>query len=430
MTSGMIGCISIALVVLLVVAQVPIGFALLGVGVLGFAFQLGITPALTVLASESVANLSSVDLATIPLFILMGAFATKAGLSSDLFRAVAALLGHRRGGLAYATIGGAAMFGVVCGSSLATVATFGKASLPEMVKRGYSPSYAAGTVAAGGTLKSLIPPSLPMIFYCIVSKTFILDLFLAAVIPALLSVCLNILAVFITVKFFPRLAPTSPRLTLVERWVEVRPALPLVILVVAIFGGFYSGVFTVNEAAAVSVSSVLLYSLLSRRLGWSQIVQAMWESAGTTAMIYVLVIGAFVFSNFLGLLQVPEAIIQTVGSLEMRPIAIIGLMLLCYLILGTILDETTAMLVTLPFALPLVVSMGYDPVWWGVINVVIIELGMILPPVGIAVFMLRNLRPDLSITQITIGVSPYIAANFVLLAILVLFPWFSLVLVR
>ncbi len=428
MSAGWVGLLGLCALISVIALQVPIGFALLIVGVIGYAMQIGLAPALTILAAEPASILSSVDVAVAPLFLLMGVYATKAGFSADLFRAVAALFGHRRGGLAYATVGGSALFGVVCGSSIATAATFGKAALPEMLKRGYSPSYATGTVAAGGTLKALIPPSLPMIFYCIVSKTFIFDLFTAAIIPALLSVALNAAAVAVTVRLIPGLAPVSEPLPWRERWDAVRRASPLLILVLGIFGGFYSGAFTVNEAAAVAAIATLVFALAMRRLTWRQVLDGLRETAGTTAMLYILLIGAFVFSHFLGLARVPEAMIEAVGSLDMPPLAIIGMMLFSYILLGTVFDEVTAMLITLPFALPIVVSLGYHPVWWGIINVVIIELGMILPPVGIIVILLHSLAPQVSIRRITLGVTPYIVANFLLLAILTLFPVLSLVL--
>jgi C4-dicarboxylate transporter, DctM subunit len=411
----------------LILLHVPISFAMLIVGVAGYALQAGVKPALTILAVEPGAAFSSFDLSTVPLFMLLGVYATKAGFSSDLYRAIAALLGHRRGGLAYATIGGSAAFGVICGSSLATAATFAKAALPEMLSRKYSPAFAAGTIAAGGALKSLIPPSLPMILYCIITKTFLLDLFLAAIIPAIISVVLNMLAVALTVRAFPGLAPVSEPLPWAERWAAVRRAWPLSIVIAVIFGGFYSGLFTINEAAAVAVMSMLCFALSMRRLTFRGIVQGLGEVAGVIAMVYLLVAAAFVFSYFINLAKVPEALVQSVGALQIPPLAIIALLLVIYLILGAIFDEGTAMLITTPFVLPIVVALGYSPIWWGVIMVLIIELGLILPPIGIIVILLHSMRPELSIARITLGVTPYIVAGFLLLAILVLFPSVTLV---
>jgi tripartite ATP-independent transporter DctM subunit len=404
------------------VAQVPIGFAMMIVGVAGFALQTGWGPALTLLASEPSGILSSVDLAAVPLFLLMGTFATAAGFSADIYNAAAALFGHRRGGLAYATIGGSAAFGAVCGSSTATAATFAKAALPEMLRRGYSPAFSTGTIAAGGTLKSLIPPSIVMILYCIVAKTFIFDLFLAAVVPALLAIALNLAAIAIVVRLIPRAAPLGPALPWRERWAAMRGALPVLALMIMVFAGLYSGVFTVNEAASVAAVLSLVFALARGRMSWATARQGLREAASATAMIYVIIIGALVFTYFITLARVPEALISAIGSLQMPPIAIIFTLLVAYLVLGAVFDEIAAMLITLPFVLPIIEKLGYDTVWWGIINVVVIELGMIIPPIGIIVFILHGMAPQISMRTIYRGVTPFIIADLVLLAVLTLFP--------
>ena len=412
----------------LILAHVPIAFAMFIVGTVGYALQIGLMPAATILAREPAAILASVDLSTVPLFILLGVYATKAGFSADLFRAIAAFVGHRRGGLAYATIGGCAAFGVVCGSSLATAATFAKVSLPEMLTRRYSPAFATGTIAAGGALKSLIPPSVPMILYCIVSKTFVLDLFIAAIIPAVLGFVFNLVAAAVTIRAFPHLAPVAEPSSWPSRWKALRDAWPLAIIICVIFGGFYSGVFTINEAAAVAVVSMMVFSLIMGRLSLRQLVEALSETASVVAMIYMLVAGAFVFSSFLNLAQVPEAIAQAVGSLNLSPLAVVSLLLLFYLVLGSVFDEATAMLITTPFVLPIISSLGYSPIWWGVVMALVIEISLIHPPMGLIVLLLHGMTPEISLTKMTLGVSPYIVADLILLVLLVLFPSISLVL--
>ena len=266
MTPLFVGVAGLASLFALILLQVPIGFAMIIVGVVGFALQTGWGPALTVLASEPSGLLSSVDLATVPLFLLMGTFATAAGFSTDLYNAAAAFLGHRRGGLGYATVGGCAAFGAICGSSTATAATFAKAALPEMLKRGYSPAFSAGTIAAGGTLKSLIPPSIVMILYCVVSRQFIFDLFVAAVVPALLAIVLNLLAIRVVVWINPAAAPLGERVPWPERIAALKRAAPVLLLMFAVFAGLYSGVFTVNEAASVAAVLSLVFAGLRRRL--------------------------------------------------------------------------------------------------------------------------------------------------------------------
>ena len=421
-----IGGLGIAALFVLILAQIPIGFAMIIVGVAGFALQTSWGPALTILANEPSGVLSSVDLAAVPLFLLMGTFATAAGFSADIYNAAAAVLGHRRGGLAYATIGGCAIFGAVCGSSTATAATFAKAALPEMLRRGYSPGFSTGTIAAGGTLKSLIPPSIVMILYCIVAKTFIFDLFVAAVLPAVLAIALNLIAIAVMVRLDPASAPVGDRVPWPERRAALINAAPVLLLMLAVFAGLYSGVFTVNEAASVAAVLSLVFAVARGRMSWAVAWEGMRESGSATAMIYIMIIGALVFTYFITLARVPEALIQAIGRLNMPPVAVISVMLVAYLILGAVFDEISAMLITLPFVLPIIEKMGYDAVWWGIINVVVIELGMIIPPIGIIVFILHGLAPQIPIRTIYRGVVPFIIADLLLLALLTLFPAISL----
>ena len=430
MTPLIIGALGLLALFALILAQVPIGFAMMIVGVAGVALQSSWTPALTLLANEPAGVLSNVDLATVPLFLLMGTFATIAGFSTDIYNAVAALLGHRRGGLAYATIGGCAAFGVVCGSSTATAATFARVALPEMLKRGYSPAFSTGTIAAGGTLKSLIPPSIVMILYCIVAKTFIFDLFLAAIAPALLAIALNLVAITLIVRLRPQAAPVLQRVPWPERKQALLKAAPALILIAGVFGGLYSGVFTVNEAASVAAVLSFLFALLRGRLRWRNLVEGLRESASATAMLYVILIGAFVFSYFITLARIPEALVQAIERLPLAPLAIVFVLLGAYLVLGAVFDEISAMLITLPFVLPVIVKLGYDPVWWGIINVVVIELGMIIPPIGVIVFLLHGLAREIPMRTIYRGVTPFIVADLVLLAVLASFPAVALWLPR
>lgn len=430
MTPLAIGALAMAALIVLILLQVPIGFAMIIVGVAGYALQASWGPALTLLASEPSGLLSSVDLATVPLFLLMGTFASAAGFSRDVYNAAAALLGHRRGGLAYATIGGCAVFGAVCGSSTATAATFAKAALPEMLKRGYAEGFSTGTIAAGGTLKSLIPPSIVMILYCIVARAFIFDLFIAALVPALLAIALNVAAIWIVVRLDPSVSPAAQRATFGERIAALKAAAPVLALMTAVFGGLYSGVFTVNEAASVAAVLSLVFALARGRLSWEALWLGLRESAGATAMIYVIIMGASIFTYTITLARVPEALIGWVGGLAVPPLTIIACLLLAYIVLGAVFDEIAAMLITLPFVLPVIEKLGYDAIWWGVINVVVIELGMIIPPIGIIVFILHGLAPRISLATIYRGVAPFIAADLVLLALLTLFPDISLWLPR
>ena len=430
MTPLAIGALGFLALFVLILLQVPIGFAMIIVGIAGYGLQAGWGPAFTILASEPSGLLSSVDLATVPLFLLMGTFASAAGFSADIYAAAAALLGHRRGGLAYATIGGCAAFGAVCGSSTATAATFGKAALPEMLKRGYAEGFSTGTIAAGGTLKSLIPPSIVMILYCIVSRTFVFDLFVAALVPAVLAIALNLAAIWVVVRLNPEFAPLGERAAFAERMAALRRAAPVVVLMATIFAGLYSGVFTVNEAASVAAVLSFAFAVARGRMSRESLWQGMRETAGATAMIYMIIIGASVFTYYMTLAKVPEALISVIGGLQVTPLTIVFFLLVAYLILGAVFDEIAAMLITLPFVLPIIEKLGYDPIWWGIVNVVVIELGMIIPPIGIIVFILHGLAPQISLRTIYRGVLPFIIADLVLLALLAVFPDIALALPR
>jgi tripartite ATP-independent transporter DctM subunit len=419
LTIGLLGLLALFVLILL---SVPVAFAMMLVGVVGFAAQAGWAPALTFLATEPVRLLGSIDMATTPLFLLMGAFANEAGFSEDIYALAAAFFGHRRGGLAYATIIGSAAFGSVCGSTTATAATFGRIALPQMLKRGYAASFAAGAIAAGGTLKSLIPPSLLMILYCVQAKTFIFDLFLAAAVPALLTIVFNMLAAAATVRANPTLAPLAPRASREEKRAALRRAGPAALLLASVFGGLYSGVFTVNEAAAVATILALAFALIRRRLSWRTFLRALHSTAGTAVMLYMILIGASVFTYLVTLAHVPEALLAFIDGLHPSPLGVIAILLAAYILLGTIFEELSAIMITLPFVLPIVVHAGYDPVWWGVMNVIEAELALIHPPFGIIVFMLHAQAPQIRMGTIYRGVIPFLIADFLVLILLTLFP--------
>jgi C4-dicarboxylate transporter, DctM subunit len=410
----------------LIFLHVPLGVAMGVAGVLGFGMLAGFAPALTLLASETATLFSSLDLAAIPLFLMMGAFATVAGLSEDLYRIAHAFLGHRRGGLSMATIGGCAGFGAVCGSAVATAATFGKVALPQMVQRGYAPGFAAGTVAAGGTLGAIVPPSIILVVYALLAEELIITLYVAAIVPALLGMLLYLAAVAIVVRFSPGAAPAGPGRPWNERLVELRRAGPVTLLLVTVLGGAMFGVFTATEAAAVGAALAFFFSLARRRLTRQRFWDALMDTASNTAMVYVIIAGAALFSYFVTLTQAPPVLVSAIGEAGVSGPVVIGLLLLMYIVLGAVFDEMAALVITMPFVLPLVKSLGYDPVWWGVINVVVCQLGMIVPPIGINVFVIHGLAPEIRLAAIYRGVMPYIAADGVRLALLAAFPLITL----
>lgn len=426
MSATAIGVSGIVALFVLVAFHVPLAIAMIAVGIVALALQTNWAPALTYLASEPSQVLSSMDLAAVPLFLMMGAFVNVSGFSKDLYTAAAALLGHRRGGLAYATIGGSAAFGAICGSSPATVATFTRVALPEMLKHGYSPSFSGATIAAGGALKALIPPSLSMILFCVVARTYIFDVFIAAVIPALITIAANLIAIAAIVRWNPAMAPVSGRVSRPEKLAAVWRAAPAILLIVIIFVGLYSGIFTVNEAASVAAVISFVFALMRRTITLKNMADSLRDTALTAGMIYFVLIGASVFTYFISLAKIPEQLIMLLGGMDLPPVGIIVLMLGVYLILGAVFDELAAMIVTLPFALPIIVHFGYDPVWWAIINVIIIELGLVIPPIGLVILIIHGMRPDIPLQKLYKSIIPFIIADLVVLTLLTTFPSLAL----
>jgi tripartite ATP-independent transporter DctM subunit len=422
MSATFIGIAGIIALFVLVALHVPLAFAMIGVGIVAFALQTDWGPALTYLASEPSQVLGSMDIAAVPLFLLMGAFVNVSGFSRDLYSAAAALLGHRRGGLAYSTIGGSAAFGAICGSSPATVATFTRVALPEMLKRNYSPSFSGATIAAGGALKALIPPSLSMILYCVVARTYIFDVFIAAVIPALITIAANIVAIALLVRFNTGIAPVSERVSAGEKWLAIRRAAPAVLLIGIIFAGLYSGIFTVNEAASVAAVVSFLFALMRRTITPQNFVTGLRDTAMIAGMIYFVLIGSSVFTYFISLAKIPEQLIVFLSGVNLPPLGIIVLMLGAYLVLGAVFDELAAMIVTLPFVLPVIVHFGYDPVWWAIINVIIVELGLVIPPIGLVILIIHAMRPDIPLQSLYRSITPFVLADIAVLALLTAYP--------
>jgi len=410
----------------LIALHVPVGIAMGIAGVVGFAAVAGWHPALAMMASETSNNLASLDLATIPLFVLMGSFASMAGLSEDLYRLAYALIGHRRGGLAMATMGGCAGFGAVCGSSVATAATFGKASLPSMLSRGYAPGFAAGTVASGGTLGILIPPSSIMVIYAVLSQELIITLYIAALVPALLAVLLHVGTIGIYSRMHPQMAPTGPRATPAERIAAVRASWPVLVLASTVIGGMAAGVFTATESAAVGAVMAFFFAWGRKALNRASLRTALLSVAGTAGMVYVLIVGASLFGYFAAVTQAPQALVNAVQASGIPIWAAVAALMVMFIVAGSVFDEVAAMVVTMPFVLPLIKSWGFDPVWWGVINVVLIELGMLTPPLGMNVFVVKGVAPQIPLADIYRGVTPYIMSNFTRLVLLLAFPALSL----
>nr|WP_274608777.1 TRAP transporter large permease [Vannielia litorea] len=411
---------------MLMFLRIPIGIAMGITGFVGFGVISGFGPAITLFGTEPAQVLSNANLAVIPLFLLMGSLATVSGLSDDIYRLIYALVGHWPGGLACATVGGCAGFGAVCGSSPATAATMGQIALPQMLKRGYSPALATGTIAAGGTLGMLVPPSIVMVIYAFLAREFVIDIFIAALIPALLAVVLQMLAVLVFVRLWPNSAPAGERLSWAERAKIARGSWGVLVMIGAVMGGLYSGVFTVNEAAAVGVLVAFLFALGRRSLTREKVMRMVGETASNTAMIYVIIIGASIFTYFVTAARLPGALTEMFGALDVPPLVVIAGILAMYLVLGCVFETISSMVITLPFVLPVVTGLGYDPVWWGIVLIMAIELGMITPPVGINVFILHGIDRSIPLKTIFAGIVPFAVADLLRIAIVVLFPALAL----
>ncbi|MCB1395631.1 MAG: TRAP transporter large permease [Rhodobacter sp.] len=410
----------------LIFIEVPIGIAMAIVGVTGVSFIIGWGPALTLLAVEPASAVNSSELATIPMFLLMGNLATSAGISGDIFRVAQAFMGHRRGGMAMATIVGCAGYGAICGSSAATTAAMTRIALPEMETRRYSGGFAAATIATGGGLGMLIPPSIIMVLYAVLTEQFVLELFAAAIVPGLLSVVLYLLAIWFIAKRNPDGAPPTERAGWAERWQVARQGWRAYVTILLVVVGIYSGVFTVLEAAAVGVFVTGAFWVFSPARSWTELKAVVLEAASLTGMMVTMVIGASSMGYLLTLTNAPLQIVDAVENMGLSPLMVMLLLLAMYIVLGMIFDSIAALVLTMPFVFPLVVSLGYDPVWWGIINVMIIEIALVTPPIGMNVFIVQALAPHLKLGEIFRALGPFIVANLTWLALMIAFPQIAL----
>jgi C4-dicarboxylate transporter DctM subunit len=412
----------------LLALSVPLAAALGLLGVLCAGLMIGADPALSVLGNETAQFLTNEQVAVVPMFLMMGSFAVVAGMAEDIYDLAHALLAPLRGGLALATIGGCGGFGALTGSSLATVATIGRVALPEMAARGYAPTITSGCIAAGGTLGALVPPSIPLIFYAFLTETSIGQLFIAAMLPAALAIALYMVAVGVYVRVSPGVAPpAAARVDWSEVWKKTRKAWAALVLFILVLGGIYGGIFTETEAAAVGAAGAFAFALARGRMNRDSFSRVMGETTATTALLYLIIFGVLVFSFSMGVTGLPQRMTSFFQDLHWTPLAVIGLLLLMYIALGCIMDSNTVMFVTVPIVSPLVQSMGYDLVWWGVINLIVLETGLITPPFGIHLFVLKGLLgADVPLARVYRGVMPFVIADFGKLALLVLFPALAL----
>ena len=410
----------------LMAIRVPIGIAMGIAGVGGFALLSGSKPALNLLANVPLSVLTDYNLSVIPMFILMGAFASHSGMSAELFKAGRAWLGHRRGGLALASIAACGGFSAINGSSVATAATMTQVALPEMRRAGYNPGFSAGLIAAGGTLGIMIPPSVIMVLYGIMTETDITKLFAAGIIPGLMAVAFYSVVVAIVARLRPDAMPRGERVGWGERFRSLRSLWAVVLLFVFVLGGIYGGLFTVQEGAGVGAIGTLLIGLLRGRLGWKQVKAALIGALRVSSSIMLIVVGAYLFGYFLTITQFTQNAVETLVHLPVGPYGVLALIMVGYLILGAVMDELAMILLTVPIVFPAMMQLGFDPVWFGVIVVMAVTFGMICPPVGMNVFVISSIARDVPLGAIYKGTMPFIAVDVVRLLILCAFPALSL----
>lgn len=430
MSRDLVAALGFGLMFLLMFLRVPIGLSMGITGVIGFGLLSGPSAALNLLSSVPLSVLTDYDLAVIPMFVLMGAFASSAGMSKELFSAGRAWLGHFRGGLAYASIAACAGFAAINGSAIATTATMTQVALPEMRKSGYEPGFAAGLIAAGGTLGIMIPPSVIFVLYGLMTDTDVSKLFAAGVVPGLLGVLFYFIAVQVVGFFRPDMMPREVRKTWFERFHTLRELWAIALLFAFVLGGMYGGWFTVAEAAGVGAIGTLTIGIARKRLNPSSIRTALLETLRVSSAIMIIVVGAFLFGYFLTVTQFTQKAVEFLVSLPVGPYGVLALVMVGYFILGAVMDELAMILLTVPIVFPAMIHLGFDPVWFGVIVVMAVTLGMVCPPVGISVFVINSIARDIPLGRIYRGTAPFILVDLARLVLLCAFPAISLWLPR
>ncbi len=418
MTEALIG---FAAVFALALLRVPLAFAMGFVGFIGLGLMRGWLPTASNAAQVIYESGFAYTLSVVPLFILMGNFVARAGLAHELFRLAYSFVGHVRGGLAHATILACAGFGAICGSSIATAATMSKVAYPSMKKLGYADYLSTGVIAAGGTLGIMIPPSTIMVIYGIVTETHIGKLFAAGVLPGLMCALLLMAGVAWITWRDPQAGPAGERSSWRQRFNALRDIWGVALLVVVVLGGIYGGIFTATEGAGIGASGAFFFALARRALTWRMLGEVLVESSRTTAMLFTILIAAMLFSGFINFTSMPGDLKEWITHMGLPPLAIVGAMMVIYVLLGTIMEELSMVLLTIPVFFPIVTQLGFDPVWFGVLIVLVVQIGLISPPVGMNLFVLNSLLKDVLLRQIFRGVWLFVAMLVIALAIVLEF---------
>jgi C4-dicarboxylate transporter, DctM subunit len=426
MTVAAVGGLGVLLLLVLIFMRVPIAVALATSGLLGYAALDGWGPALRMMGSVPYNLASAYSLSVIPLFILMGAVAARGNMATELFQACNAVFSGVRGALANATIGACALFGAICGSSIATAATFSRVAIPEMQRHGYNPAFAAGAVASAGTLDVLIPPSVLIAIYAIVAEQSLIKLYAAAFIPGFVLAGLYVVGVWVVAALRPDWIPRVPAMPFRVRLVASLGMWKLGVLFFFAVFGIYLGWFSPTEAAAMAAFAAIVIAFATGAMGWRDLGECLLETVYTTAAIFFIVVGAFIFSRFIVLTQFPNELTQWAKGAGLSPFWIIMAVMALYILLGTFLDEVSTILITVPVTLPLINAIGYDGIWFGIFVTVMCTIGLITPPTGMTVFVIQAQHPEIPVTRIYLGTLPFLVADFVLVALLIFVPAIAL----
>ena len=410
----------------LILFQVPIATALGLIGFGGYVLLSGFTPALSMVATVTRDSTMVYSLIVLPLFVLMGNLVAGAGISGDLFRAAQAFIGRRRGGLAMATVVACGGFGAICGSSVATAATMGRVAIPAMRQLGYADSLSAAAVAAGGTLGILIPPSIIMVVYGIATQTHIGMLFAAGIVPGLIAIAGYLAAVQWSVWRNPAIAPLGENAEQLNGRALFRALWPVAVIFGVVMGGIYGGLFTSIEASGIGAVASLLFALSRHNLKLKDIVAIFVDTAQTSAMMFAIILGAAIFGEFINTTGVHVALLAVVQGSGLPPFGVIMLMVVLYILLGSVLESLSMILLTVPIFFPIIKSLGYDPVWFGILIVVVVEVGLITPPIGVNLFVIRSVMPDIAMMTVVRGVIPFIVADLLRIFLIAAVPSLSL----
>jgi tripartite ATP-independent transporter DctM subunit len=434
MTGLEYGGIGFAALLLLLALRIPIGLSMLVVGMVGYVSISGVSALLNHLKTDMYWRFTTFDLSVVPMFILMGQFAAKAGLSHALFRAANVWLGHHRGGIAMAAVGGCAGFGAISGSSLATAATMGQVALPELKRYNYAGSLATGALAAGGTLGILIPPSVVLIIYAIIVEANIATLFQAAFIPGILAALGYMATIAIVVRINPEAGPAGPRATRAEKWQALLDIWPVLVIFVLVMGGIYIGIFTPTEGAGVGVTGTFLIAITRGGMRWEGFVDALLGAASTTALIFLILLGAAMFNAFLGFSRLPFFAADFFKNSGFSPMLVLMAMVVLFILLGFVMDSLSMILLTVPIFWPIIAALdfGLQPedlkLWFGIIALIVVEVGLITPPVGLNVFVINSMAKDVPMIETFKGVLPFLMSDAIRVALIILFPTIALIL--